>query len=164
MPPKENEPNQEFNDKAGPANDDGRLEYTLSPAQLAKALNPPSDNSVVETIHGHKVSDPLRPLEKLDAPETAAWVDAKNAEFAAQIAGQKANVDKTIAFLSDAMNYARGSLADRYGDKYFSTFQDGLAPQPPRRARCSTRTRCRPTAPFRCPARSQAPTARSSLT
>lgn len=128
--PKELKPKQEFNGNAGPANDDGRLQYAVTEAQKAKALNPPIDNSVVETLHGYPVSDPFRPLEKLDAPETGAWVDAQNAQFASYIASQKTAIDKTMAFLSDAMNYGRGSLPSRYGDKYFSTFQDGLAPQP----------------------------------
>ncbi|MEZ0225189.1 MAG: prolyl oligopeptidase family protein [Alphaproteobacteria bacterium] len=129
--PEENKPKQVFNANAGtPANDDGRLQYTLTEEQRAKALNPPVDNTVVETLHGYKVSDPLRPLEQLDAPETGVWVDAKNAEFATHIAGQKATVDKTVAFLSEAMDYPRASLPNRHGDKYFSTFQDGLAPQP----------------------------------
>ena len=106
------------------------LQYTISEEQRKKALNPPLDNTVVDDLHGYKVSDPFRPLEKLDAPETGAWVDAENKQFADHIAPQKASVDATAAFLSDAMNYARSSMPDRYGTKYFTTLQDGLAPQP----------------------------------
>jgi len=112
------------NDLAAP------LQYTISDAKRAKALNPPMDNTVVDTIHGYKVSDPFRPLENLDAPATAAWVDAQNAKFSGYIAGQKETIAQTAAFMEDAMNYARSSLPRRHGKKYFNSFQDGLAPQP----------------------------------
>lgn len=134
--PEEIKPKQDFNTNSGkdnpvtPANDAGRLQYEITEAQKKKALNPPVDNTVVETLHGYKVSDPLRPLENLDAPETAVWVDAKNAEFSSYVAGRKVAVDQTVKFLSGAMDYPRSSLPSRHGDKYFSTFQDGLAPQP----------------------------------
>ncbi len=115
--------------KASP-NAPAPLVYTISEAKKKKALNPPIDNTVVEEKHGYKISDPFRPLENLDAPETTAWVDAQNATFANYISAQKETIDKTAAFMEDAMNYARSSLPGRYGDKYFSTLQDGLAPQP----------------------------------
>ena len=112
------------------ANDRAPLQYVITEEQQKKALNPPIDNAVVDDLHGYKVSDPFRPLEKLDAPETAAWVDAENKQFADHIAPQQEAIAATVAFMSDAMNYARSSLPNRHGGKYFSTLQDGLAPQP----------------------------------
>lgn len=106
------------------------LEYTISESKRAKALNPPVDNSVVEDLHGYKVADPFRPLENLDAPETTAWVDAQNAQFAGYVADQQATIDRSAAFMEDAMNYTRRSLPSRYGNNYFSSVQEGLAPQP----------------------------------
>lgn len=47
----------------------------------------PSDNTV-EEIHGEKVADPFRPLEKLNAPQTRAFVQEENAlteEYLGQI-------------------------------------------------------------------------------
>ncbi|HYD16876.1 MAG TPA: prolyl oligopeptidase family serine peptidase [Patescibacteria group bacterium] len=112
------------------ANVPAPLVYTISDEKKAKALNPPVDNSVVEEKHGYKISDPFRPLEHLDSAETNAWVDAQNLNFATYISAQKETIAQTTAFLEDAMNYARESLPSRHGAKYFSTLQDGLAPQP----------------------------------
>lgn len=55
------------------ANDNDKLQFTVSKKQAARAHDAPYDNSIVEEHHGVKVSDPFRPLEDLDAPETAAW-------------------------------------------------------------------------------------------
>ncbi len=106
------------------------LVYTISDEKKQKALNPPIDNNVIDEKHGYKISDPFRPLENLDAPETSAWVDAQNKKFSDYISTQNTTIDQTAAFMEDAMNYVRSSMPARYGSKYFSTLQDGLAPQP----------------------------------
>src|SRR5688500_17409046 len=55
------------------------LQFNISAAQAHRAYDAPYDNGVVETLHGVPVSDPFRPLETLDAPETAAWAARENA-------------------------------------------------------------------------------------
>lgn len=124
--------NKVFRRKA--SNDNGpnldHLQFTVSPEEQKKALNPPTDNTVVEDYHGYKVSDPFRPLEDLDANETAEWVKKQNAKFSDYISDKAKDIQKTKDFLTDAWDYARESLASRYGDHWFSTFQEGLAAQP----------------------------------
>lgn len=118
-------PKADFADKTN----DNRPGDALTPEGLAKALNPPHD-ATQDILHGITVKDPFRPLENLDAPETVAWYEKQNAAFAAYIAPQKDGIDRTAAFMTTAMDYPRASLPSRYGQNYFSTFQDGLAPQP----------------------------------
>ncbi|MBI1214211.1 MAG: prolyl oligopeptidase family serine peptidase [Alphaproteobacteria bacterium] len=109
------------------SNDNGTPE-ALTKEGLKRALNPPNDGTK-DVLHGVTVPDPFRPLEDLDAAETTAWVDRQNDKFAKYIAGQQETIDKTTEFLTEAMDYSRSSLPSRYGQNYFSTFQDGLAPQ-----------------------------------
>jgi len=66
----------------------------LSAALPVAGAEPPNDTlsyppahkgTVVEDYHGVKVADPYRWLEKADAPETVAWVDAENKLTRAQL-------------------------------------------------------------------------------
>lgn len=125
-------PKESFTKAGGKAatGDSTPLQYVVSETEKKKALHPPVDNAVIEDIHGYKVSDPFRPLENLDAPETAAWVDAQNKNFFDHIVNQQQMIRQTTAFMEDAMNYTASSLPSRYGKTYFNTVQNGLAPQP----------------------------------
>src|SRR5690242_880382 len=49
---------------------------SASAQQLAYPAAPRA--SVADDYFGHRVADPYRPLEDLDAPATKAWVDAEN--------------------------------------------------------------------------------------
>lgn len=111
------------------SNDNTSLRFKIGNDQKARALNPPTDNTVVENLHGYSVSDPFRPLENLDAPETATWLAQQNQKFTDYISDKQDTIQKTSGFLKDAWDYPRSSLPSRYGNKYFSSFQDGLAPQ-----------------------------------
>ncbi len=102
------------------ANDNIHLEYKLTPEQIKRTLDAPNDNTM-EILHGVKVSDPFRPLEKIDAPETAAWVQKQQAKFSDYISDQADTIKAAKDFLTDAMNYTQPSLAARYGDVYFRT-------------------------------------------
>lgn len=57
----------------------------VSFAPLLPAAPPPAappataEHDVTDTYHGTQVHDPYRWLEKADAPEVAAWIDAQNA-------------------------------------------------------------------------------------
>lgn len=96
------------------------LEFTVSEAQNARALNPPLDNAVVEKLHGKNVSDPFRPLEVLDAPATTEWVARQNKKFTDFILPAQEVAAQTVAFLEQAVPQGmRESMSDKYGDKYF---------------------------------------------
>lgn len=89
---------------------------------------PAPRDGTFDRYHGRRVADPFRPLENLDAPETAQWVDGQNKRFQTLIENIQA-ADQTSAFLSGAMNYSKQSMPARYGKNYFFWSQDGLAAQ-----------------------------------
>ena len=105
------------------------LFFEISPEQNARAGDPPLDNSVIETLHGVPVSDPYRPLEKMDTPETAKWLEGQNTKFLDYITEAKASKESARSFLTDALNYDSFNLPNRYGDKYFRSYKKGLAAQ-----------------------------------
>lgn len=117
------------NGTALPANDLSRLNFTITPEEQARANNAPVDNSVVEVLHGVKVADPFRPLEDLDAPETAAWAARENKQFHDYIDGSEQSVDAAKKFMTDALNYDSESLPGQYGKTFFRTFKKALAAQ-----------------------------------
>ena len=109
------------------ANDNvGLLE--LSENGLHHALNPPHDNTQ-GAMHKVTVNDPFRPLENLEAPETAAWVQRENKQFLDYISDASKSEKAAVAFLTDAMNYDTYTIPARYGDKYFRVYKEGLAAQ-----------------------------------
>jgi prolyl oligopeptidase len=116
-----------FNKLAGKP--DSRFEINLSFEDRYSAGNPPMDNDIVDTFHGVRVSDPFRPLENLDSYATNAWVNKQNDKFAQYISDKQDVIEKTTAFLQDAMNYDSFSLPSQYGDRYFRTFHKALAAQ-----------------------------------
>lgn len=105
------------------------MQFTVSAEERARAGDPPVDNNLVEIKHGVPVSDPFRPLEDLDAPETAVWVGKQNARFEDYIKGQEEGMKRAEQFMTDALDYDSHSLPSRYGDKYFRTFHKSLAAQ-----------------------------------
>ena len=106
-----------------------KLDFKVSEKERLRALNPPTDNKVVEDLHGIKVADPFRPLEDLDAPATADWVGRENKKFQQYIAGSKDSIDAAKKFMTDALNYDGESLPGRYGKVYFRTYQKALSNQ-----------------------------------
>lgn len=105
-----------------------RFQFNLSSSQLDRALNPPNDNTV-DVLHGVPVSDPFRPLENMDAPETTAWLRRQQAQFTDFISSQNTSIKNVTDFLTDAWNYDSEGLPSRYGQKYFRTFHKALAAQ-----------------------------------
>ena len=104
------------------------LGSSLSAAGLRRALLPPHEDTQ-EVLHGVILKDPFRPLENLDAPETAAWLQRESEKFARYIAHSKKSEKATSAFLTDAMNYDLYDVPDRYNAKYFRTYHEALAAQ-----------------------------------
>lgn len=83
-------------------NDNRSFEYKINAAERARALNPPVDNTLVEELHGYRVSDPFRPLEDLKAPATTEWMARQNKRFADFVAPSKSFYDQTMDFLTQA--------------------------------------------------------------
>ena len=93
------------------------LEFTISDAQAARAMDPPYDNSLVEKLHGKKVSDPFRPMEDFTSEETSAWVERQNEVFEQFVAPAQGVADKTIEFLNNSIPEGeRESMASRIGE------------------------------------------------
>jgi prolyl oligopeptidase len=97
-----------------------------APALLAYP-SPPHD-ATLDVYHGTTVADPYRPLEELDAPETAAWVAAQNALTQAYLAEvpQRAAIH---ARLTSLWNYERRGAPERVGDRYAYFRNTGLQNQ-----------------------------------
>ncbi|MBY0449694.1 MAG: prolyl oligopeptidase family serine peptidase [Cyanobacteria bacterium] len=90
----------------------------------------PRDASIIETLHGTRVSDPFRPLENLDAPETVAWWKAQNKRTEAFVAKAKAVRQQAIQWHQEIRDFTRESMASEFGGNYFFSRQSGLAAQP----------------------------------
>jgi prolyl oligopeptidase len=89
----------------------------------------PQDDSCY-VYHGNIViGDPFRPLEYPDNQPTQEWVAAENMRFETFVA-EAPHRQATKDFLTRIWDYPKKSLPGRYGDKYFSSSQDGLVAQP----------------------------------
>ncbi len=94
----------------------------ISKERLARALNPPyAPKGMV--MHDVFVKSPFAPLERLDAPETAAWVDRQTQRFKDYLAGAAAAEAATKAKLTAAMKYDFHTLPRCHGGSYFRLFQ-----------------------------------------
>lgn len=99
--------------------DNTPLHFKVTEAQKARALQPPTDNKVIDDLHGDKISDPFRPLENLDAPETTSWLERQNKQFEDFISASAPIAAETIAFLKTALPQGmRESMPGQCGDKY----------------------------------------------
>ncbi len=91
----------------------------LSKKGLERALNPPHDGTE-ENLHGVTVKDPFRPMEKLDAPETTAWVARENQRYDDFMRDTKDAEAKALKFLKDARPIGMTeTMPSKYGSKYF---------------------------------------------
>jgi prolyl oligopeptidase len=105
------------------------------PASVAAPLLPTSPypqakrGDVVETLHGHRVADPYRWMEEMDAPETRAWIEAENKltdRWFGDVGG-RASLRARIAAISQVESY--GPPMKR-GARYFWVHSDGHSNQP----------------------------------
>lgn len=100
------------------ANDN--LNFKLDDKQLKRTLDAPNDNTV-ETLHGVKVADPFRPLEKIDAKETADWLARQQKQFADFISDAAGSIEAAKSFMTEATTYSAPSMPARYGGTWFRT-------------------------------------------
>lgn len=99
------------------ANDNTRSP-DLSRKSLKRALNPPHDGTQ-ENLHGVTVKDPFRPLEKLDAAETAAWVARENKRYNDFMRDATDAEAGALAFLkSTKPKGMTESMPSKHGSKY----------------------------------------------
>lgn len=87
------------------------------------------DESIVELLHGHKVSDAYRALEDPDAEDTVAFCTAQNkvtADYIGRAAGFRA---KTKAALEAGMDYDKYGVMFKEGDRWYYHHHAGLQNQ-----------------------------------
>jgi prolyl oligopeptidase len=82
----------------------------------------------VDTYHGERVSDPFRPLEQLDAPQTRRWIEAENAISRPYLESTPAHA-RITARLKELWNYERYGVPEEEGGRYFWLRNDGLQNQ-----------------------------------
>ena len=83
--------------------------------------------TVVQEYGAVKVADPYRWLEDASDPATVRWVDAENALTRSYLDGPRRESIK--ARLTELINYARVSVPEKQGNRYFYTRNSGLQNQ-----------------------------------
>src|SRR4051812_22570365 len=94
-----------------------RIEYPKAPRTDA-----------VEQLHGTAVSDPFRPLERADDPETVAWVEAENGVTRKLLDGPAR--ERLVERLRELHRYPRWSVPAIRAGRLFYTHNDGTMNQP----------------------------------
>jgi len=82
----------------------------------------------VDDLHGVKVADPYRWLEKGDAPETRTWIEAQN-EVTEAFLGAIPQRDRIRKRLTELWNYEKYTVPVKRGGRYFYRKNDGLQNQ-----------------------------------
>jgi prolyl oligopeptidase len=100
-------------------------------AQPSASLEYPGAQTIDQTddFFGTKIVDPYRWLEKLDSPETRAWIDAENKLTSQYLAAipQREKIRKRLGELWNYERYTSGT--SRFGKNYFYTKNNGLQNQ-----------------------------------
>ena len=93
-------------------------------------MNYPESKRVehVDTYHGTEVADPYRWLEDLDAPDTAAWVQAQNAVTMPYLDAIPQR-DPIRRRMTELWDHERVSAPFHRGDRWFVLANDGLQNQ-----------------------------------
>lgn len=101
---------------------------TESPAQAAIQYPATQEMNVIDTYHGHRVSDPYRWLEDTESDETAAWIAAQNEVTNAYLQSIPARAELRQR-IEKLWNYERYSLPEHHGPTYFYSHNNGLQNQ-----------------------------------
>ena len=106
--------------------------FAQAPAKKSEAFKmqyPDSEQlEIVDTYHGHTVSDPYRWLEDTESDSTAKWVAAQN-EVTRRYLDSLAVRASMRQRLEKIWNYERFGLPRRRGDTYLFSHNDGLQNQ-----------------------------------
>ncbi len=96
----------------------------------ATALKYPAapKDGTIDTYYGTKVADPYRPLENIDAPDVAKWVQAEQ-QLTLQYLGGIPVRDTIATHLTHIVNYERVSAPYHMKNEYFFTRNTGLQNQ-----------------------------------
>ena len=106
------------------SNDNRNFKYSISHRERKRALTPPVDNKLVEKLHGYRVSDPFRPLEKIKSRETKEWVGRQNARFADYVQPSKAFYDSSVEFMMNSMPKGMAeAMPSRLADGVYSSWR-----------------------------------------
>lgn len=84
---------------------------------------------VVDDVHGHRVPDPYRWLEGLDAPAVQEWVGAQNAHTEAWLEAASTLRAALRGRLTELMDHPRRGAPSRRGRWWFWLANDGLSHQ-----------------------------------
>jgi len=105
------------------------LLVTLAASAAVGATYPQAKrDDTVDDYHGVKVADPYRWMEKLDSPETRAWVSAEARLTDAYL--DKIPVRQSIEQrLTELLNFEKFGMPFHKGHHYFYTYNTGLQPQ-----------------------------------
>ena len=87
-------------------------------------IKPPSA-TILETLHGHVIADPYRPLENLDAPATLAWAKAQTQRTETET-HDPAAVAAYIKRAKEVIDYPTKTTPERYGTRRFFETNTGL--------------------------------------
>ncbi|XP_031639763.1 prolyl endopeptidase-like [Contarinia nasturtii] len=87
------------------------------------------NESVVDVLHGTKVTDPYRWLEEPDSDETKQFIDAEN-KITQSFLENDGKWQKINKKLTDMWNYDKWSTPERHGKYYFVLRNSGLQNQP----------------------------------
>ena len=100
----------------------------LAPASDRLAYPRTRTVDVEDDYHGTKVKDPYRWLEDLDAPETAAWVKARERGHV-RLPREDPGAREDPKRLTQLWNYERFGVPSQEGGRYFFSKNDGLQNQ-----------------------------------
>jgi prolyl oligopeptidase len=81
-----------------------------------------------DDYHGQQVADPYRWLEEVDAPDTAAWIEAQNAVTAAHV-GTLPGREHFVTRVRALIDYERFGVPRREGATYAYRYNSGLQDQ-----------------------------------
>ncbi len=101
----------------------------LAPTPESKRLSYPAAASadVVDEFHGTRIADPYRWLEKADAPNTVAWVDAQNSLTRNLL--DRPEREAIRARITELFDYPKISIPRKKGKYYFFFKNSGLQNQ-----------------------------------
>ena len=95
---------------------------------LKLAYPEPPTADQVDDYHGHRIVDPYRPLEDIDAPATREWIAAQNA-LTDRVLSESLGREAIRSRLAELWDFPRAGAPWRRGDRWFQLRNTGLQDQ-----------------------------------